>query len=199
MLMRSCINDLTHSLLQQGSEIRTRGFGDAPSATKDITTTSSSLDGRKLRSDAVRQHFTSPTATVTGTPQTPASAITARALRYRQVDFKRQKQLQPGRNHLSVPMVVEDKKLSYCKYIKCPGFNTGAKRPRAYPSKYVCEQCSMEKGSDFWLCNSTKDVDGNLVVVDCHTAYHVDMELYSTSGPPGSTTECSVVSDLTDE
>ncbi|OEU06161.1 hypothetical protein FRACYDRAFT_256066 [Fragilariopsis cylindrus CCMP1102] len=197
MLMRSCINDLTHSLLQQGSEIRTRGFGDAPSATKDITTTSSSLDGRKLRSDAVRQHFTSPTATVSGTPQTPASSITARALRYRQSDFNRQKEMQPGRNHLSVPLIVLDKKLSYCKYIKCPGFNTGAKRARAYPSKYVCEQCSMEKGVDFWLCNSIKTVDGIKTVVNCHAAYHVDMKLYETT-TTGSVSVSTVVSELTE-
>ena len=58
----------------------------------------------------------------------------------------------------------------------------------------------MEKGSNFWLCNSTKEVDGNLVVVDCHTAYHVDKKLYTTTAPPpGITTECSVVSDSTDE
>ena len=50
------------------------------------------------------------------------------------------------------------------------------------------------------LCNSTKEVDGNLVVVDCHTAYHVDKKLYTTTAPPpGITTECSVVFDLTDE
>ena len=52
--------------------------------------------------------------------------------------------------------------------------------------------------SIFWLCNSTKDVDGNVVVVDCHTAYHVEKKLY-TSPPPVLTTESSVVSDLTNE
>ncbi|OEU11919.1 hypothetical protein FRACYDRAFT_245042 [Fragilariopsis cylindrus CCMP1102] len=156
MLMRSCINDLTHSLLQQGSEIRTRGFGDAPSATKDITTTSSSLDGRKLRSDAVRQHFTSPTAT----------------------------ERQPGRVHISVPVVVKkNTATSYCKYHNCPVKNTGAKRKRAYMSKYACEDCSLEKGVDFFLCNSTKSVGGNLVVVDCHTAYHVEKKLYTAPSP----------------
>ena len=51
--------------------------------TKDITT-SSSVDGRKVGSDSVRQPFTSPTKTVTGTPQTPVSGIGARALQYRQ-------------------------------------------------------------------------------------------------------------------
>ena len=57
----------------------------------------------------------------------------------------------------------------------------------------------MEKGIDFWLCHSTKVVDGIKTVVDCHTAYHVNMQLYSITGPPGSISECTVVSDLTDE
>ncbi|OEU06056.1 hypothetical protein FRACYDRAFT_256571 [Fragilariopsis cylindrus CCMP1102] len=184
MIMRSCINDLTHSLLQQGSEIRTRGFGDAPSATKDITTTSSSLDGRKLRSDAFRQHFTSPTTVHTATSQTPVSDLGARALRYRKAASKLQKERQPGRNHISVPVVVKkNTATSYCKYHKCPGKNTGAKRKRAYMSKYACEDCSLEKGADFFLCNSTKSVGGNLVVVDCHTAYHVEKKLYTAPSP----------------
>ena len=115
------------------------------------------------------------------------------------IAFKRQKHRQPGRNHISVPVVVKgNKATSYCKYKKCPGLNTGAKQPRPYRSKYVCEECSLEKGDDFWLCNSTKDVDGNLVVVDCHTAYHVEKKLY-TPPPPVLTTESSVVSDLTNE
>ena len=189
---------MTHSLLQQGSEIRTRGFGDAPSATKDITTTSSSLDGRKLRSDAFRQHFTSPTTVHTATPQTPVSDLGARALRYRKAASKLQKERQPGRNHISVPVVVKkNRATAYCKYHNCPGKNTGSKRKRAYRSKYVCEECSLEKGIDFFLCNSTKDVDGNLVVVDCHTAYHVEKKLYETTAT-GSVSVSTVASELTE-
>ena len=56
----------------------------------------------------------------------------------------------------------------------------------------------MEKGYDFWLCHTTKVVDGIKIVVDCHTTYLVDMELYTPSPPPGSATECSVISDLTE-
>ncbi|OEU05936.1 hypothetical protein FRACYDRAFT_257320 [Fragilariopsis cylindrus CCMP1102] len=169
MPLKECIHNLTHSLLQRGDSMRKRGSGAPPKATKDITT-SSSVDGRKIRSDSVRQPFTSPTATVTGTPQTPASTITARALRYRQSDLT---------------------------YIKCPGFNTGAKRARAYPSKYVCEQCSMEKGSDFWLCNSIKIVDGVKTVVNCHAAYHVEKKLYEITAP-GSASVSTIVSELTE-
>ena len=81
MVMKDCINNLTHSLLQQGDEIRQQSYGAAPSATKDLTTTSSG-DGRAIRSDAKNQPFTSPTAshgtgaTHAGTPRTPGSTLT---------------------------------------------------------------------------------------------------------------------------
>ena len=204
MPLKECIHNLTHSLLQTGAPMRKRGYGWTPNPTKDITT-SSSVDGRKVRSDSSRQPFTSPTGSTvqTGSLHTPVSGISARALSYRQVNFKRLKNFQPGRNHLSIPVVVDadkKKKNSYCKYKKCPGLKSGkAKRPRSYPSRYMCEQCTMERGDDFWLCHSVKKVDGIHVAVDCHIAYHVDMKSYTATAPPGSTTECSVVSDLTDE
>ena len=56
----------------------------------------------------------------------------------------------------------------------------------------------MEKGSDFWLCNSIKTVDGIKTVVNCHAAYHVDMKLYETT-TTGSVSVSTVVSELTDE
>ena len=89
MPLKECIHNLTHSLLQRGAPIRKRGYGSTPNPVKDITT-SSSVDGRKVRTDSDRQPFTSPTATVTGTPQTPVSGISARALHYRQKAFKQQ-------------------------------------------------------------------------------------------------------------
>ena len=151
MQLKECIHNLTHSLLQQGAPMRKRGYGSTPNPTKD-TTTSSSVDGRKVRTDSDWQPFTPPTAPVTGTPQTPVSGVSARALHYQQVVFKRLKNYQPGRNHISVPVVVkENKTTSYCRYKKCPGLNSAAKRPRAYRAKYVCEECTMEKGSDLWV------------------------------------------------
>jgi hypothetical protein len=39
--LRECINNLTHSLLQKGIDMRQRGYGAPPSATNDITTSSS--------------------------------------------------------------------------------------------------------------------------------------------------------------
>ena len=56
----------------------------------------------------------------------------------------------------------------------------------------------MEKGSNFWLCNSIKTVDGIKTVVNCHAAYHVDMKLYETT-VTGSVSVSTVVSELTDE
>ena len=110
MPLKTCGNNLTHSLLQQGLEMRQRCTGASPSATKNLGS-SCPDDGWKVRSDSVRQSFTSPTATVqTGTPQTPVSCVTAWALHY-----DRLKNFQLGRNHISVPVVVESK-ISYCKY-----------------------------------------------------------------------------------
>ncbi|MGK3745018.1 MAG: hypothetical protein ACI90V_011879, partial [Bacillariaceae sp.] len=53
---------------------------------------------------------------------------------------------------------------------------------------------SNEKGADFWLCHTTKKINGISVVVDCHTKYHVENIFFEIGG-----TECSVVSDLTGE
>ena len=202
MEMKDCINNLTHSLLQQGDEIRQRSYGVSPSATKDLTSTTST-DGRKKRADAKDQPF-SPApgshgsgAVQAGTPQTPSSTLSCSGLRRRQVAFKKMKKHQTGRNHLSVPMVVTDSGRE-CRYEKCPGFNTKAntKRTRAYTTKYKCEECSHDKGIDFWLCHTTKKINGVEVVVDCHTKYHVEKRFFE---PAFSTTECTSVSDLTDD
>jgi hypothetical protein len=53
----------------------------------------------------------------------------------------------------------------------------------------------METGYDFWLCHTTKKVDGLRIVVDCHTKYHVEKHLFETS-TTGSATESAVASDL---
>ena len=50
------IHNLTHSLLQRGDDMQLRKCGASPGATKDITT-SSSQEGRKVRSDSVRQPY----------------------------------------------------------------------------------------------------------------------------------------------
>jgi hypothetical protein len=97
--------------------------------------------------------------------QTPISALSARGLYHQQAAFKTLKRKQPGRNHLSVPVIVSNSGRD-CRYDKCPGYTTNKKRSRAYTSKYKCEQCSIDKGIDFWLCHTTKKIDGEEVVVE---------------------------------
>jgi hypothetical protein len=79
--------------------------------------------------------------------------------------FNQLKYFQPGRNHLSLPVIVSNSGRD-CLYKKCPGWNIVKKRPRAYTTIYKCEQCTMEKGYDFWLCHTTKKLDGLNIVVD---------------------------------
>ena len=111
MVMKDCINNLTHSLLQQGDEIRQYSYGAAPSATKDLTTTSSG-DGRAIRSDAKNQPFTSPTAshgtgaTHAGTPRTPGSTLTPMDMYHKEIRFNRRKRDYISRVHQPMPCLV---------------------------------------------------------------------------------------------
>ena len=57
---------------------------------------------------------------------------------------------------------------------KRPSLNMSRQRKRSYPTKYKYEECSNENGVDYWLCHITKKIDGEEIVVDCHTKYHVD-------------------------
>jgi hypothetical protein len=137
-------------------------------------------------------------AVQSGTPQSTVSSISARYLYYQQTAFNQLKYFQPGRNHLSVPVVVSNSSRD-CLYKKCPGWNNIVKkRPRAYTTIYKCEQCTMEKGYDFWLCHTTKKLGGLKIVVDCHTKYHVKKKLFESKST-GSATGSSVASGLTDE
>jgi hypothetical protein len=54
---------------------------------------------------------------------------------------------------------------------------------------------TVEKGYDFWLCHTTKKINGKQKVVSCHLRYHSEMYFSST----GTATESSVASDLTEE
>jgi hypothetical protein len=143
MELRHCITNLTHSLLQQGPEMRVRSSGPPPNAVKNLGT-STSGDGRKIRWDSKWQPWASPTGSQgtgevqSGSPQTPVSSLTARGLYYQRAAFSRLKNDQPGRNHLPVPVIVSSSGRD-CKYQKCPGWNTNSKRPRSYATKYKCE------------------------------------------------------------
>jgi hypothetical protein len=96
MPLLNCIHNLTHSNLQRGEDIRQRGPGVPPSATKDITSTTSG-DGRKVRTDSARQGFVSPTAAhgtgavQAGIPQTPNTTISAGGLYKKKNAFNKRK------------------------------------------------------------------------------------------------------------
>jgi hypothetical protein len=204
MVMKDCINNLTHSLLQQGDEIRQYSYGAAPSATKDLTTTSSG-DGRAIRSDAKNQPFTSPTAshgtgaTHADTPRTPGSTLTPMDIYHKEIRFNRRKRDYVSRAHQPMPMLVrgtgeKSGSGSVCVYKKCPGLNIKKKITRAYTTIYQCEECTVEKKRPIFLCHTTKKINGKDTVVSCHLKYHAEKAFLKAT----SSSVCSLVSDLTE-
>jgi hypothetical protein len=81
----------------------------------------------------------------------------------------------------------------YCQNKKCPGLNIQKQTTRTYRANYRCEECSIDKGTDVWLCNTIKSIKGKQTKVQCHIRYHAEIE-FIVGG-----TESSVVSDLTDK
>jgi hypothetical protein len=108
MPLKECIHNLTHSLLQRGASIRKRGYGTSPSPTKDIRT-SSSVEGRKVRKDSVRQPKHPPPA-VHGTGAihfcSSTSDVSSRTIHKQQQAFRKWKRHQTWRRHQSVPNLV---------------------------------------------------------------------------------------------
>jgi hypothetical protein len=86
------------------------------------------------------------------------------------------------------------KNTPHCTYKKCPGLTIEKKRKTTYKTNYRCEECSIEKGTDVWLCNTVKNVDGKKKKIECHIKYHAEKEFIVMT-----TTECTVISDLTEE
>jgi hypothetical protein len=76
-----------------------------------------------------------------------------------------------------------------CRYKNCPGWKKVRKRV------YRCEECTQEKGTDYWLCNTVKNIDGVETVLDFNAKYHVENKLFSVQHT-GSASECIVISDL---
>jgi hypothetical protein len=139
----------------------------APSATKDITT-SSSQEGRKVRTDSLRQahkpiHPHGIGGVHAGTPQ-PIDYSSPRGRRYQQCAFSRRRLQQPCRVHQPVPMLVRglDGKGSgpRCSYKKCPGYKQDSVTSVSFKTIYLCEECSMNKNTDVWLCHTTKKLTG---------------------------------------
>jgi hypothetical protein len=177
--------------------MRKRGPGAPPSATKDITT-SSSMDGRAVRRDSIRQPFPSPPgrngtgAVHAGTPR--SASVCSRSVYKQQQAFKRRKKEHNWRCHQSVPNIVAGSG-PICMYKKCPGFKIKKDTVRAHQTKYRCEECSIDKGIEFWLCNTVKGVEGSKKIVNCHQKYHIEMCMETST----SAAESTVDSDLTEE
>jgi hypothetical protein len=152
MELKDCINNVTHSLLQEGEDIRQRSYGAPSSITKDLTS-STLTDGRAIRSDAKNQPFTSPTAgngtggTHAGTPRTPGSIQTPMGLYHQEVRFNNRKRDYISRVHQPMPCLVRgtgEKSGSgnHCRYKKCPGTRTTyfSSRDRLVPVCRVCHE-----------------------------------------------------------
>jgi hypothetical protein len=136
MKLKHCINNLTHSLLQDGEEMRQRGVEAPPSATKNLDS-SCSGEGRSIQSDSTRPAFLSPGAHGTGavhgaTPCSSPSAVCPRAIYKQQLAFKRRKKIQPDRVQPMPCIVRGTSDVSgsgvRCMYKKCPGLNIKSKR-----------------------------------------------------------------------
>jgi hypothetical protein len=82
----------------------------------------------------------------------------------------------------------------HCTYKKCPGLTIKKKKEKTYKTNYRCEECSIKKGTDVWLCNTVKNIDGKKKKIECHIKYHAEKEFIVMT-----TTECTVISDLTEE
>jgi hypothetical protein len=144
MELKYCIHNLTHSLLQRGDDMRKRKCGAPPSATKDIST-SSSTEGRKVRTDSIQQPFASTTAAhgtgaVHAAVPGPIDYTSPRGRHHQQCPFSRRRVQQPWRVHQSVPMLVRgsDNKGSgpCCSYKKCLGYDQPSVRRVAFKTIY---------------------------------------------------------------
>ena len=61
-----------------------------------------------------------------------------------------------------------------CQHQFCPGklqkWSNGGKK--AHQTEYRCVQCTVEQGQPVFLCNNTKVIDGEQMVVLCHMKCH---------------------------
>jgi hypothetical protein len=87
------------------------------------------------------------------------------------------------------------RKLSSVSIQKCPGYDQKTVIRVAFKTVNRCEECSMNRNTDVWLCHTTKKINGKQAVVSCHLKYHTEMCFETT----GSATGSSVASGLTDE
>jgi hypothetical protein len=153
-----------------------------------------------VSSEPFKHIYTNGTGAVhAGSPQ-PIDYSSPRGRHYQQCAFSRRRlQQQPWRVHQPIPVLVRglDGKGSgpWCQYKKCPGFDQDAVTRASFKTVYRCEECSMNKNTDLWLCHTTKKLNGKQTVGSCHLKYHTEICFKTT----GSATESSVNSELTEE
>jgi hypothetical protein len=135
MELKNRLHNLTHSLLQRGENMRKRKSPPPPSASKDITT-SSSTEGRKVRTNSLIQPFESLAGAVHAALPQPIDLTSSRGRHHQQCAFSRRRLQPPWRVHQSVPMLVGglDNKGSgpRCSYKKCLGYKQDAVRSVAF-------------------------------------------------------------------
>jgi hypothetical protein len=119
--------------------------------------------------------------------------VTPRTIHKQKKKLTRRLKAQPGRRHQSIAMAFDGRR-PYCQYKKCPGLNLKKTTERTYRTHYKCEECSVEKGNDVWLCNAVKTINKKKKAIECHVRYHAEKEFVLADS-----TECSIISDLTDE
>ena len=90
-------------------------------------------------------------------------------------------------------------------YEHCPGSTSKPgqqiKRQRkGYRTKYRCEECSIVRGEDVWLCNNTKAIGGGIYKQHlCHMKYHKKNQHLICAAAALSTTAEDSTSTVTPE
>jgi hypothetical protein len=100
----------------------------------------------------------------------PTDYSSPRCRHYQQCAFSRRRLQQPWRVHQSaVPILVRglDGKGSgpWCQY---KNYDQKTVIRVAFKTVYRCEECSMNRNTDVWLCHTTKKTNGKQTVVSCH-------------------------------
>ena len=154
--------ELAHSWCQRGPSMRTYAFYHPPPL-RDMSRVFNTGIGRKVKSTAkgVGAQATSMTGTIV------AGFASIRDFR------KMQQKRSPWRQHQSVPCASR----GHCCFDECPGLvNSTAMTPRKTKTNMICEECSLMKGYNVFLCNDIKGkVDGEKEqwnTQNCHQAYH---------------------------
>jgi hypothetical protein len=98
------------------------------------------------------------------------SSIDCRTLQPKRLQLSKPEERVPSiGSHQSVASVCTTDG-GYCQYNQCPGFlRLQNKRRRAYPTIYICEECSINQGFPVCLCNTVKvrKSDGSKIAILC--------------------------------